>query len=289
MASMFDRYGLKEVANVSIIALDDDERNGIKEGDLVLYLDSLKVTTIEQTAESVDAQGGWGNPKLVSWDYGKEITLTIEDALLSPESMNIMVGGAIRKAADDDKEPVKITRTSALLSWAKINAGDFKDSYGSKIAKLPEEFRLINLTKGTRYSKLMKFATPDATEKTLVTEGEEPGADDKVRVSWEEVMMTKNDAVEITISPSTFPGTYKFVGDTLLRSEDTGKDSPYQWVLNKAKISSSVTFTMQAEGDPATFEFTVTALRDTNEEGEYEMMKFIKYNIVADAAEDEQP
>lgn len=64
MASIFDRYGLKEVSNVSIYELDANGNPDM----LVLYLDSLKVSTIEQTAESTDATGGWGNPKLISWD-----------------------------------------------------------------------------------------------------------------------------------------------------------------------------------------------------------------------------
>lgn len=34
----------------------------------VLYLDTLKVSTIEQTAETADARGGKGNPKLITWD-----------------------------------------------------------------------------------------------------------------------------------------------------------------------------------------------------------------------------
>lgn len=29
---------------------------------------TLKVSTIETTAENVAAQGGWGNPRLVQWD-----------------------------------------------------------------------------------------------------------------------------------------------------------------------------------------------------------------------------
>lgn len=64
MASIFDRYGLKEVSNVSIFDIKADGSLG----DLVLYLDTLKVSTIEQTAEQTDATGGWGNPKLISWD-----------------------------------------------------------------------------------------------------------------------------------------------------------------------------------------------------------------------------
>lgn len=56
--NIFEKYGIKEVANVYFIALDDDPSNGISIGDIVLYLDTLKVSTIEQTAENVSAQGG---------------------------------------------------------------------------------------------------------------------------------------------------------------------------------------------------------------------------------------
>lgn len=51
---------IKEVANVYFQALADEPKNGVKAGDIVLFLDSLKVSTIETTAENVAAQGGWG-------------------------------------------------------------------------------------------------------------------------------------------------------------------------------------------------------------------------------------
>ena len=89
MASILDRYGIKEVADVTFYTIDKTTGQPDKP---VLYLDTLKVSTIEQTAESVDARGGKGNPKLVTWDYGKEITVTIEDALFSAKSMAIMFG-----------------------------------------------------------------------------------------------------------------------------------------------------------------------------------------------------
>lgn len=62
---------IKEVANVYFQALADDQMAGVKAGDIVLFLDTLKVSTIEQTAEKVDARGGWGNAKL------KEISFLI--------------------------------------------------------------------------------------------------------------------------------------------------------------------------------------------------------------------
>ena len=71
--NIFDQYGLKEVANVTFY--------DIKTGKVVLFLDSLKVSTIETTAENTEARGGWGDPALITWDYNKEVNVALEDAL----------------------------------------------------------------------------------------------------------------------------------------------------------------------------------------------------------------
>lgn len=56
--NIFEKFGLKEVSNVYFEALAAEPSNGIEKGDVALFLDSLKVSTIEQTAESTDARGG---------------------------------------------------------------------------------------------------------------------------------------------------------------------------------------------------------------------------------------
>ena len=100
MASVLDRYGIKEVADVTFYKLDD---NGVPTYP-VLFLDTLKVSTIEQTADTTDARGGKGNAKLISWDYNKEINVTLEDALFSAKSLAIMFGdGNVRDYSYDDK------------------------------------------------------------------------------------------------------------------------------------------------------------------------------------------
>ena len=58
VVNIFERYGIKEVANVYFEALAEEIDAGINEGDIVLYLDTLKVSTVETTAENVSAQGG---------------------------------------------------------------------------------------------------------------------------------------------------------------------------------------------------------------------------------------
>ena len=58
-----------------------------------MYFDTLKVSSLEQTAEDTSARGGIGNPNLITWDFGKEITVSLEDALYTPASQSLLWGG----------------------------------------------------------------------------------------------------------------------------------------------------------------------------------------------------
>lgn len=105
---------------------------------------------------------------------------------------------------------------------------------------------------------------------------------DHIRIFWDEVVSgsaNADAAVEVTISPDTYPGTYRVVGDTFMRSQATGKDEAFQFVIGKAKVLSNVTISLEAEGDPSTFEMSLNVLRDDNERGETEMMKLIRYGV----------
>lgn len=306
--NIFDKYGIKEVANVYFEALETDEKAGVYKGDIVLFLDTLKVSTIETTAENTAAQGGWGNPKLVQWDYGKEINITLEDALMSLESLRFMLGGAIKRTVSTT-EPIIVRHTEEVVLGTDGAMPKVTDHLTGiemhPTATYGHPIRLINLTKGTRTqlepaanaespnnkieigkgSKLT-FKNPKMIDGENSTEKGTVG--DHVRIFWEEVLKgaesETESAVEVTISPDTFPGTYKVVGDTFMRSEKTGKDEPFQFIINKAKVQSNVTLTLQAEGDPTTFEMTLNVLRSTNDDGQNEMMKLVRYNIGSSAS-----
>ena len=288
--NIFDKYGIKEVANVYFEALEDDIEAGVYKGDIVLFLDTLKVSTIETTAENTAAQGGWGNPKLVQWDYGKEINITLEDALMSLESLRFMLGGAIKKDPTALK-PIVVRHTAevvcgdgGVLPKPEVEGVELTPTYTEG-----HPIKLINLTTGTRTqlattgdaidgTKAVNFKNP----KLIGNQTEASAKGDHIRIFWEEVLTGTDDvesAVEVTISPDTFPGTYRVVGDTFMRSEKTGKDEPFQFVINKAKVQSNVTLTLQAEGDPTTFEMTLNVLRSTNDAGENEMMKLVRYSL----------
>lgn len=75
-----------------------------------LYLDTLKVSTTEQTGDSTWAQGGKGNARLVNWDYNKAITVNLEDALCTPAGLGLCYSGIL--SADWKNNQVDI-RTDA--------------------------------------------------------------------------------------------------------------------------------------------------------------------------------
>ena len=302
--NIFDKYGIKEVANVYFEALADEEKNGVYKGDIVLYLDTLKVSTIEQTAEQTDARGGWGNPKLITWDYGKEITITLEDALMSLESLRFMMGGAIKKSSSTNTVWVHRTEIcetyldedeTTQTSTVKIHLP--KDHLTNEtlypVATPGHPIKFINYGGGanntsaglrtqitsTSGSKWMedgatlafgneRLKAGTSTNKAAIELG------DVIRVFWDEEVTSTNAAVEVTISSNTFPGTYRVVGDTLIRSQKTGKDEAFQFIIERAKVSSEVTLTLEAEGDPSTFSMTLTVLRDPNNT---DMMKLVRY------------
>lgn len=131
MASILDRYGIREVANVTFYELNDA---GLPSAP-ALYLETLKVSTIEQTAEQTEARGGAGNAPLIIWDFGKEINVTLEDALFSAKSMAIMFGnGKVKEIATDNASDGKklIMKTETFVATGTgenaVNCG-WKEKY----------------------------------------------------------------------------------------------------------------------------------------------------------------
>ena len=64
-------------------------------------------------------------------------------------------------------------------------------------------------------------------------------------------------AKKIMITAGDFPGMYKIVGETYIRNRDTGNDERMQFALPLCKIKSNQTLTLQADGDPTTFNLEV--------------------------------
>lgn len=267
MASILDRYGIKEVADVTFYELGNDG----KPTNPVLYLDTLKVSTIEQNAEQAEARGGKGNPPLIIWDYGKEINVTLEDALFSAKSMAIMFGnGTVREyasataTAGDSKYIMRTEEFLAEASGSAVAAG-WKANYEGPNGKLHAK---VN----------PKFY--DETGATVASASLEAGK--KYFCSYD---LASVSAGVIEISAASFPGTYYVTGDTYARSEASGKDEFFQFIIPKAKMNAENTITLEAEGDPSVFNMSLRVMRPADGV----MMKLVKYDLIesgdADQAE----
>jgi hypothetical protein len=68
----------------------------------------------------------------------------------------------------------------------------------------------------------------------------------------------------------------------MIRSERNGEDEYFQFVIPKAKMQAEQTISMEAEGDPSTFNMSLQVLRP--ESGE--MIKFIQYAFADDTLGD---
>ena len=91
--NIFKQYGIKEVADVVFYSIT---RIGEEEFYVpVLYFDTLKVTSLDKSVTAVPANGGKGNGKILSWNFGKDLKLKLEDALFSQMSLNTFMNGRV--------------------------------------------------------------------------------------------------------------------------------------------------------------------------------------------------
>ena len=273
MASILDRYGIKEVADVTFYNINEDGSLG----NPVLFLDTLKVSTIEQTASSSDARGGKGNAKLISWDFDKEISVTLEDALFSPKSLSIMYG----QSGDVVTEVKTITKTMNFVVTEDHNAfpGVTRDGNDRFVFVSPKIGGQANPAASVSDSDIKNIKWYDEAGNPVTTvEGTDPSGD-KGQFAGARYMCTFEVPVKasktIAVDAAHFPGTYYIVGDTYARNDATGKDEFFQFVIYKAKVSPENTITLQADGDPSTFSMNLTVLR--NPEGK--MMDLIQYTL----------
>ena len=234
----------------------------------VLFLDTLKVSTIEQTAEQTAATGGKGNAQLIVWDYGKGITLTLEDALYSPASMSAMLGSYEgNDFTKGVKETKKIDRTEKCVAKRSfiVPAGNSKG--------VPSE--------GETTAQAV-YIDPNTMQPyqdgTPIAEGE-------MFLKWTRSVAYGDNSLghTIEISADKFPGTYKVVGDTFARNKTTGEDQRFQFVVPQAKMTSEQTITLEAEGDPTVFNLNLTVLRP--DDGV--MVKLIQYDVVENEEEND--
>ncbi len=257
------KFGAKEVLDVTLYDMATKKP--------VIFFDTLKTSNIEFTSEKVYARGGKGNPKLITWEVNKEGKITIEDALLSSKSMELISGIATSVGAQ-----TLHMRQSTEYDEKGMNKGS-----------------LFPLTATAEGAINLAFEPKEAAEAILVYDAEddcgEPismeGAALAGKVLTVAAAKNKNvivyytyassDAAEtFVITSDKFAGTYKLVGDTVVRNVETGKDEGFQVVIPNLKWSSNLSLGFSAEGDPMTTSFECEILKPADSSNLIQMIKY---------------
>ncbi len=257
------KFGAKEVMDVILFDMES--------GRPVIFFDTLKTSDIEVTSEKVYAQGGRGNAKLITWEINKEGKLTLEDALLSPKSLELITG----MASVTGVRAIDIRQDTVYENG--VSKGDlFPLSVGST-GKIELAFTPIEAVADILvYEASDDCGTPidmgeaQLSGKTLTLPTSLAGK--KVVVYY--TYQTKEDTQTYTVAADKFSGTYRLVGDTVIRNAETGKDESFQVRIPNLKFSSALNLSLSADGDPSstTFECDIMKASDSTT-----MIELVKY------------
>ena len=284
MAIILNKYAIKEVADVMFYELDSAGAPSAP----VLYLDTLKTSTLSQSAETVDARGGKGNVKLLTWDTNKELTIELTDALFSAKSLGIMFGGTM-KDNGNSQEVLKTLKFNEVKTVGESSAS----TTGYWKFTIKDVEYAISKTKCTYFKykdgetdpspiayadaaaaeaiTAFDFVTFDLLDCTKCVNGyavaRQTGANDNGVVKG---------GITIDITSNFNSNTYYITGDTYARNFESGQDEFLQFIIPKGKVSAEdVSLTMEADGDPAEFAMTVQCLKANDGS----MVKLVKYTL----------
>ena len=270
----------------------------LEKGAPVLYFDTLKTSNLEGSATTVYAQGGKGNPRLVSWDGDRVVTFTMEDALISPESFSVLSGAGFMNASEAKKmyvhttEQVEIKNGMVKLSKAPATDEDTgAEIYVMLIADdgsintnfVPMRMTSEDMEKGIDEEGFEIKTMMDHWKEKYIERNKSVKDFDGTHLlqykdsegNWQDVSVTDGNVVlvdyyveaddyvkQIEIEAGEFGGSYYLEASTLWRDQGTGKDYPAEFVIPNCRVQSNFNFTMASSGDPSTFTFTMDAFPD---------------------------
>ena len=253
-----NKFGVITVMDVLLLDIETNQP--------VLFLDTLKVTSLTQEGESKDIRGGIGAPELISYDFARTVTLEIQDALASMGSLEMLWGG--KEYGDKDEEGNVINVDYTAMFEAKVNkTGDegaevYTITIPKDITVEPDkekEILILDKENNTSY-------VPKKAEGFIITldDGDEPADGTIVKVFLPATAAKAHGAMAIAINSIDVPPTVKLVGQTFFIDQATGKKIPMQLEVPKFKINIGGGMAMEAEGDAAVFDFNGKAMADDN-------------------------
>lgn len=262
------KFGAKEVMDVILYDMSNNKP--------VIFFDTLKTSGIEVTSEKVYARGGKGNSKLLTWELNKDAKLTVTDALLSPKSLELVSGVATSKGAQTvymrqdtawDTTGATPVDKGELFPLKSTASGVIELAYAPKEGATSILVYKANDDCGVPV--VMTSAT--LTGKTLTV----PALTTITEVVVYYTFTSGAETETYVIDASHFAGTYKMVGNTVIRNRETGKDEPFQVVIPNLKWSSALNLDFSAEGDPQPTTFECEIMKAANNSTMIQMTRWV--------------
>ena len=244
------KFGAKEVMDVTLYDMSS--------GKPVICFDTLKTSSISVTSEKVYARGGKGNPKIITWEINKEATRVGTRTVY------------VRQDTEWDTSGEKPVDKGDIYPLMCSSEGIINLAFTPKETAENIKIYLRDDDCGTLVS--MTGASLSANALTLGDAGKTTAANKKVIAYY--TRDTSETAQTYIITSDKFSGTYKLVGDTVIRNAETGLDEPFQVIIPNLKWTSNLELGFSAEGDPSTTSFECEIMRES---GSSTMIEMIKY------------
>ena len=265
------KFGVREICDV-VLKAKAAQKIGNKmfyKDEPVIYFDTLKTSSMESATNTVYAQGGSGNARLVAWEGERTVTFTMEDALISPAGFSILSGAGLIEASENEKIKVHVTERTDEVKVTATGSGAERVVTGVEITlnNVPydaEDGNYIYVMLLENGEVVSEPYIPAKIEDKVITLS---NSDDVNKFTEGCVVLVdyytekSSGATQIDITADKFGGNYYLEASTLFRDQN-GVDMPAEFIIPNCKIQSNFTFTMAASGDPSTFTFTMDAFPD---------------------------
>lgn len=257
------KFGIREVCNIAFKAKSNGTKMGtkvFKKDEVVIFFDSAKTSSLSGSSTEVAAQGGRGNPKLITWEGEKEIVFTFEEALISPIGMAILTGANL---IDNSEFYHQVRLRAVATEENKLDIEAEVHEIGGLSATINDP-AAEGASAEAKAGALFVYKE-DGTEVTDITvEGNVISATAGIAVGdiYTVDGYVKVMGSTISIEANKFSDYFYIEAETLFRQEADGVDKAAQIIIPKGKVRSNFEFTMANSGDPSTFAFEVTALED---------------------------
>ena len=292
------QYGIRDITDLVLKARTRVKigNQTFQPGQPVVYFTTAQTATLEGAATQVYAQGGHGYPRLIAWEGERTVTLTLTEALISPESFAVLSGALRSDASVENKAymptwfETEIQADGSAILDLDICGDDHdiivNDTYpmfgvvlddsGALSVHLGEQAGLAGVTPNcdvytvTRDNKL-QITFPNA----------EKYAGRVVRV---DCYVEKTAGVtSLDVTAEDFSGNFYAEALTFFREQTTGTDMPVALIFPNVKVQSNFTLTMSATGDPSTFDFVMDCF-PAYVKGDYAHKVFFKTMIAGQDA-----